>query len=37
MRGPQIQVADVARRYDVSRTTLYKHVGIVMPKIAINT
>ncbi len=37
LRGPQIQVADVARRYDVSRTTLYKHVGIVMPKIAINT
>ncbi|EOM4915741.1 helix-turn-helix domain-containing protein [Escherichia coli] len=37
LRGSQIQVTDVARRYDVSRTTLYKHVGIVMPKIAINT
>ncbi len=32
LRDPQIQVADVARRYGVSRTTLYKHVGVVMPK-----
>ncbi|WP_081822092.1 recombinase family protein [Acidocella facilis] len=29
---PDIQVADVARRYGVSRTTLYKHVGIIKPK-----
>ena len=27
LRDPDIQVADVARRYGVSRTTLYKHVG----------
>ena len=32
LRDPGIQVADVARRYGVSRTTLYKHVGVVVPK-----
>ena len=32
LRDPDIQVADVARRYGVSRTTLYKHVGAVPPK-----
>lgn len=32
LRDPDIQVADVARRYGVSRTTLYKHVGVVPPK-----
>lgn len=26
-RDPQIQVADVARRYEVSRTTLYKYIA----------
>jgi len=31
-RDPEIQVADVARRYGVSRTTLYKHVGVVAPR-----
>lgn len=29
LRDPSIQVADVARRYGVSRTTVYKHVGVV--------
>jgi DNA invertase Pin-like site-specific DNA recombinase len=29
---PDIQVAEVARRYGVSRTTLYKHVGVISPK-----
>ncbi len=32
LRDPDIQVADVARRYGVSRTTLYKHVGVVTPR-----
>ena len=32
LRDPGIQVADVARRYGVSRTTLYKHVGVIAPK-----
>ncbi|NNM69988.1 MAG: recombinase family protein [Gallionella sp.] len=32
LREPDIQVADVARRYGVSRTTLYKHVGVVAPR-----
>jgi DNA invertase Pin-like site-specific DNA recombinase len=31
LSSPDIQVADVARRYGVSRTTLYKHVGVVTP------
>ncbi|MBY4796710.1 recombinase family protein [Burkholderia multivorans] len=31
LRDPGIQVADVARRYGVSRTTLYKHVGVITP------
>ncbi len=31
LRDPNIQVAAVARRYGVSRTTLYKHVGVVAP------
>ena len=29
---PDIKVAEVARRYGVSRTTLYKHVGVVTPR-----
>ena len=29
LRDPDIQVADVARRYGISRTTLYKYVGVV--------
>ncbi|MGZ8941197.1 MAG: recombinase family protein [Methylobacter sp.] len=32
LRDPGIHVADVARRYGVSRTTLYKHVGVVAPR-----
>ena len=32
LRDPDIQVADVARRYGVSRTTLYKHVGVITPR-----
>jgi DNA invertase Pin-like site-specific DNA recombinase len=32
LRDPKIQVADVARRYGVSRTTLYTHVGVVAPR-----
>ena len=32
LRDPDIQVADVARRYGVSRTTLYKHVGVIIPR-----
>jgi DNA invertase Pin-like site-specific DNA recombinase len=31
LRDPEIIVADVARRYGVSRATLYKHVGAVRP------
>lgn len=32
LRDPDIHVADVARRYGVSRTTLYKHVGVIKPQ-----
>ena len=32
LRDPGIQVSDVARRYGVSRTTLYKHVGVIAPR-----
>lgn len=32
LRDPDIQVAEVARRYGVSRTTLYKYVGVVTPR-----
>lgn len=32
LRDPDIQVADVARRYGVSRTTIYKYVGVVNPR-----
>ena len=32
LRDPDAQVADIARRYGVSRTTLYKHVGVVTPR-----
>ena len=31
LRDPGVQVSDVARRYGVSRTTLYKHVGVIAP------
>lgn len=36
LSDPNIQVADVARQYGVSRTTLYKHVGIVSPRLSSN-
>ncbi len=29
LRDPDFHVTDVARRYDVSRTTIYKHCGVV--------
>lgn len=32
LRDPDIQVADVAKRYGVSRATIYKHVGAVRPE-----
>jgi len=32
LRSPDIRVSDVARRYGVSRTTIYKHVGAVPVK-----
>lgn len=32
LSDPDIQVTEVARRYGVSRTTLYKHVGVVTPR-----
>lgn len=32
LRDPEIQVSDVAKRYGVSRATVYKHVGPVTPK-----
>lgn len=30
--GPGIQVMDMARRYGVSRTALYKNVGVIAPR-----
>lgn len=32
LRDPSIPVGDVAKRYGVSRTTLYKHIGVVQPR-----
>lgn len=32
LRDPDIQVTEVARRYGVSRTTIYKHCGVVQPR-----
>ncbi len=32
MRDPQVKVADIAKRYGVSRTTIYKCVGVVEPQ-----
>lgn len=31
LKDPNVRVTDVAARYEVSRTTLYKHVGSVLP------
>ena len=30
--GDTFRSAEVARRYGVSRTTLYKHVGVITPR-----
>lgn len=32
LRDPQVNVSDVARRYGVSRTTIYTWVGVVQPE-----
>lgn len=32
LRNPDIQVEDVARRYGVSHTTLYKYIGVITPR-----
>lgn len=32
LSNPDMRVADVARRYGVSRTTIYKYVGVVVPQ-----
>ena len=32
LRDPQVRVTDVAKRYAVSRTTIYKCVGVVEPE-----
>lgn len=37
LRDPEVLVTDVARRYGVSRATLYKHVGPVRPDKAPST
>ena len=31
LRDPAIQITEVAKRYGVSRTTIYKYVGVVKP------
>lgn len=31
LRDPDIRVAEVARDYNVSRATIYKHVGVIKP------
>lgn len=32
LRDPDTQVADMAQRYGVSRTTVYKYVEVIKPK-----
>lgn len=32
LRDSDIQVTEVASRYGMSRITLYKHVGVIMPR-----
>ena len=32
LRDPDIQISEVARRYGISRTTLYKYVGVIKPR-----
>lgn len=36
LRDPDIKVIEVARRYGVSRTTLYKHIGVIAPRTSRN-
>ena len=31
LKDPDVRVTDVAKRYGVSRATVYKHVGSVVP------
>lgn len=31
LKDPEVRVTDIAKRYSVSRATVYKHVGTVMP------
>lgn len=31
LKDPDVRVTDIAKRYNVSRATVYKHVGAVMP------
>lgn len=31
LKDPNVNISDVAKLYQVSRTTIYKHVGPVMP------
>ena len=33
LTDPEERVKDVAKRYGVSRVTLYKHVGVVLPSV----
>jgi len=33
LRDPQAQVSDLAKKYEVSRTTIYKYVGVIQPRI----
>lgn len=32
LRDPDVQVADVARRYGIHRTTLYMYLGVAPPE-----
>jgi DNA invertase Pin-like site-specific DNA recombinase len=32
LRDPEIKVSEVAQRYGVSRTTIYKYVGVITPR-----
>jgi DNA invertase Pin-like site-specific DNA recombinase len=32
LRDPEIKVSEVAQRYGVSRTTIYKYVGVINPR-----
>ncbi|MHB1581471.1 MAG: helix-turn-helix domain-containing protein [Acidithiobacillus sp.] len=32
LKDPRVRVTDVAKRYGVSRSTIYKHAGTVVPE-----